>query len=98
VGLCLARAVTGKNAWQCWSVGRVRHGRHSDIRLPDWLAVTFAAYAASSRLADPPDDRLLTSAVAGALWLLLVVGLIELGLLVVCAEVLSGTEPAIGFG
>ena len=39
------------------------------------LAVTFAAYVASSRLVDPPDDRLLVSAVAGALWPLLVVGL-----------------------
>ena len=61
------------------------------------LAVTFAAYVASSRLVDRPDDRLLVSAVAGALWPLLVVGLVELGLVVVCAEVLSSnTEDAIG--
>jgi hypothetical protein len=60
------------------------------------LAVTFAAYAASNRLADPPGDRLLVSVVAGALWPLLVVGLIELGLVVVCAEILSDTEDATG--
>lgn len=59
--------------------------------------MTFAAYVANSRLVDPPDDRLLVSAVAGALWPLLVVGLVELGLVVVCAEVLSSnTEDAIG--
>ena len=58
--------------------------------------MTFAAYVASSRLVDRPDDRLLVSAVAGALWPLLVVGLIELGLVVVCAEISSDTEDATG--
>jgi len=43
-----------------------------------------------------PDDRLLVSAVAGALWPLLVVGLVELGLVVVCAEALSSNTEAIG--
>jgi hypothetical protein len=38
----------------------------------------------------------LVSAVAGALWPLLVVGLVELGLAVVCAEVLSSNTEAIG--
>ena len=60
------------------------------------LAVMLAAYVASNRVADPPDDRLLVSAVAGALWPLLFVGLIELGLVVVCAEMLSDTEDAVG--
>jgi hypothetical protein len=62
------------------------------------LAVTVAANVASNSFADPPGDRLLVSAVAGGLWPLLVVGLIELGLVVVCAEILSGTEDAIVFG
>jgi hypothetical protein len=59
------------------------------------LAVTVAANVVSN-LADPPGDRLLVSAVAGGLWPLVVVGLIELGLVVVCAEILSGTEDAVG--
>ena len=59
------------------------------------LTTTYPPYRPTLSV-DPPDDRLLVSAVAGALWPLLIVGLIELGLVVVCAEILSDTEDAVG--
>jgi hypothetical protein len=59
------------------------------------LTTTYPPYRPTLSV-DPPDDRLLVSAVAGALWPLLVVGLVELGLVVVCAEALSSNTEAIG--
>ena len=60
------------------------------------LAVTFAAYVASSRLVDPPDDRLLVSAVAGALWPLLVVAWSSWAWSWFAPVLSSNTEDAIG--
>jgi hypothetical protein len=60
------------------------------IYLCGWLAVTFAAYAAGRRLADresPPDHPLVVSLAAGAVWPLLVVGLVELSSIVVYTKV-----------
>jgi Na+-transporting NADH:ubiquinone oxidoreductase subunit NqrE len=56
------------------------------IYLGGWLAVTCAAYAARRRLADresPPDHPMLVSFAAGAVWPLLVVGLVELSSIMV---------------
>jgi hypothetical protein len=60
------------------------------IYLGGWLAVTFVAYAAGKRLTDresPPGHPLLVSLAAGAVWPLLVVGLVELSSIVVYAKV-----------
>jgi hypothetical protein len=56
--------------------------------LVGWLLVTFAAYAAGRRLSDrqtAPDQPLMVvlSLAAGAVWPLLVVGLVELSSVVV---------------
>ncbi len=51
------------------------------IYVGGWLTVSFAAIAARRRLSDsesPPDHPLLVSIAAGAVWPLLVVGLVEL--------------------
>jgi hypothetical protein len=55
-----------------------------------WLAVTCAAYAAGRRLSvreSPPGHPLMVSFAAGAIWPLLVVGLVELGLIIVYIKV-----------
>jgi hypothetical protein len=60
------------------------------IYLGGWLAVTFVAYAAGKRLTgheSPPGHPLLVSLAAGAVWPLLVVGLVELSSIVVYAKV-----------
>jgi hypothetical protein len=60
------------------------------IYICGWLAVTFAAYAAGRRLTDgesPPGHPLLVSVAAGAVWPLLVVGLVELSSIMVFAKV-----------
>ena len=53
------------------------------IYLCGWLPVTFAAYAASKRLADkrsPASRPLFVSLIAGGLWPVLVVGMVELSI------------------
>jgi hypothetical protein len=66
-----------------------------------WLLVTFAAYAAGRRLSDrqtAPDHPVMVvlSVAAGAVWPLLVVGLVELSSVVVFTRVPSKTTH--GFG
>jgi hypothetical protein len=67
-----------------------------------WLLVSVAAYAAGKRLSDrdTPPDQLLTIVVslgAGAVWPLLVVGLVELSSVMVFTKVPSrpGTGVAV---
>jgi hypothetical protein len=60
------------------------------IYLCGGLAVTCAAYAAGRHLTDhesPPAHPLLVSLVAGAVWPLLVVGLVELSSIIVFTKV-----------
>ncbi|PXX13324.1 hypothetical protein [Mycolicibacterium moriokaense] len=69
------------------------------IYLGGWLAVSFVAHAAGRRLTggeSPPDHPLLLSFVAGAVWPLLVVGLVELSSIMVLTRVQPKTAPAIG--
>ena len=61
------------------------------IYLIGWLLVTFAAYAAGRRLSDrqtAPDHSLIVmlSLAAGAVWPLLVVGLVELSSVMVLTK------------
>jgi hypothetical protein len=67
------------------------------IYLVGWLPVTFAAFAAGKRLTDrqsPPGHQMMVSVAAGAIWPLLVVGLVEMSSLLVFAKVHS--KPASG--
>jgi hypothetical protein len=60
------------------------------IYLGGCLAVTCAAYAAGRRLTDresPPAHPLMISFAAGAIWPLLLVGLVELGSIIVYTKV-----------
>jgi hypothetical protein len=60
------------------------------IYLGGWLAVTCAAYATGKRLTDresPPGHPLMVSFAAGAIWPLLVVGLVELSSIIVFTKV-----------
>jgi hypothetical protein len=60
------------------------------IYVGGWLAVTSAAYAAGRRLTDresPPGHPLMVSFAAGAIWPLLVVGLVELGSIIVYTKI-----------
>lgn len=60
------------------------------IYLGGWLAAAFAAFAAGRRLTvreSPPCHPLLVSVAAGAVWPLLVVGLVELSSIVVFTRV-----------
>ncbi len=60
------------------------------IYLLGWFAVACAAYAAGRRLAEPeslPVHPLLVGLAAGAVWPLLVVGLVELSSIVVLTRV-----------
>jgi Na+-transporting NADH:ubiquinone oxidoreductase subunit NqrE len=69
------------------------------IHLGGWLAVACAAYAASRHLADresPPGHPLVVSLVAGAVWPLLVVGLVELSSIMVLTKVLPKSESNVG--
>jgi hypothetical protein len=62
------------------------------IYLGGWLAVTCAAHAAGRRCTDresPPVHPLIVSLAAGAVWPLLVVGLVELSPIIV----LNRVEP-----
>jgi hypothetical protein len=69
------------------------------IYLGGWLAVTCAAYAAGTRLTDresPPGHPLMISVAAGAIWPLLLVGLVELGSIIAFTKVHS--KPASNVG
>jgi hypothetical protein len=69
------------------------------IYLGGWLAVTCAAYAAGRRLADresPPHHPLLVSLVAGAVWPLLLVGLVELSSIIVFTKVQPKPASSVG--
>jgi len=64
-----------------------------------WIIASFAAYAAGKRLADrsePAVHPLLLSVAAGAVWPLLVVGLVELSSVMVFTKVPS--KPGTGVG
>ncbi len=59
------------------------------VYLIGWLPVTFAVYAGGRRVADrqsPPEHPLMVSFAAGAVWPLLVVGLVELSSVMVFAR------------
>jgi Na+-transporting NADH:ubiquinone oxidoreductase subunit NqrE len=71
------------------------------IYLIGWLPVSVAAYAAGRRLADRrthPDHPLMVivSLGAGAIWPLLVVGLVELSSVMVLTKVPSKPRRSIG--
>jgi hypothetical protein len=69
------------------------------IYLGGWLAVACAAYAAGRRLTDsesPPDHPLLMSLAAGAVWPLLVVGLVELSSVIVLTRVQPKIASEVG--
>ena len=69
------------------------------IYLGGWLAVACAAYAAGRRLTDseaPPDHPLLVSLAAGAVWPLLVVGLVELSSIIVLTRAQPKTASEVG--
>ena len=68
------------------------------IYLGGWLAVSFVAHAAGRRLTvgESPDHPLLLSLAAGAVWPLLVVGLVELSSIMVLTRVQPKTASAVG--
>ena len=71
------------------------------IYLIGWLPVSFAAYAAGKRLADrrTPAQQpfmVIVSLAAGAIWPLLVVGLVELSSVMVFTKVPSKPRPSVG--
>ena len=69
------------------------------IYLGGLLTVTFVAHAVGWRLTHreaPPDHPLLVSLAAGAVWPLLVVGLVELSSIVVFARVQPKTASEVG--
>lgn len=69
------------------------------IYVSGWLAVTVAVYAAGRRMTDrvkPATHPLMVSVAAGALWPLLVVGLVELSSIIVLTKVPSKSRPPVG--
>ena len=69
------------------------------IYLGGLLPVTFAVYAAGRRLGDrqsPADHPLLVSLVAGVVWPLLVVGLVELSSIIVFTRVQPKIASEVG--
>jgi hypothetical protein len=71
------------------------------IYLAGWLPVSFAAYAAGRRLTDgltPARHSLMVmvSVAAGAVWPLLVVGLVELSSVMVLTKVPSKPRRSVG--
>jgi len=69
------------------------------IYLGGLLTITFAAHAVGRRLTDseaPPDRPLLVSLAAGAVWPLLVVGLVELSSIIVFTRVQPKTASEVG--
>jgi hypothetical protein len=68
------------------------------IYLSGWLVVTIGAYTAARHLNDrrePAPHPLWVSVVAGLLWPLLLVGLVELSSLVVVTKAQSKAEPGV---
>jgi hypothetical protein len=64
-----------------------------------WVLSSFAAYAAGKRLIDrqsPAVHPLMVSVVAGALWPLLVVGLVEMSSVMVLTKVPAKPQNSIG--
>jgi len=69
------------------------------IYVGGWLAVTVAVYAAGRRLTDreaPATHPLMVSVAAGAVWPLLVVGLVELSSIIVFTKVPSKSRSSVG--
>jgi hypothetical protein len=69
------------------------------VYLSGWLSVSIAAYAAGRRLTDresPAAHPLMVSVVAGAVWPLLVVGLVELSSIIVLTKVPSKSRSSVG--
>ena len=71
------------------------------IYLIGWLPVSFAVYAAGKRLAEPrraADDLLMVivSLAAGAVWPLLVVGLVELSSIVMLTRRPAASRDRVG--
>jgi hypothetical protein len=69
------------------------------VYLGDWLSVTIAADAAGRRLTDresPAAHPLIVSVVAGAVWPLLVVGLVELSSIMVFTKVPAKSRSSVG--
>jgi hypothetical protein len=67
--------------------------------LTGWLLVALVAYAAGRRYTDrrsPAPHPLRVSAVAGAVWPLLVVGVVEMSTLVVWSKVHAKPRPGAG--
>jgi hypothetical protein len=99
-GFCLDLGFMGKSTCQRRRDKGVRVvGILVLIYLSGWLPVTIAAYAAGRRLCDrysPARHPLAVSLVAGALWPLLVVGLVELSSVMVYTKVQSKPGPGVG--
>ena len=69
------------------------------IYLCGWLPVTLAAYAASKRLVDkraPAPRPFFVSLIAGGLWPLLVVGMVELSSVIVYMKLQPKPAPGVG--
>jgi hypothetical protein len=69
------------------------------IYLGGWMAATLAVYEAGRRFSDrrsPPPHPLGVSIVAGSVWPLLVLGLVELSSVVMYTKVRSRLGPRVG--
>jgi hypothetical protein len=71
------------------------------IYLTGWLLVSFTAYAAGRRLTDRQTPAthptmVMVSVAAGAMWPLLVVGLVELSSIMVLTKAPSKPRPIVG--
>ena len=96
MAVCLVLDLVGKSAPNVVESqgGTFMVGTLIAIYLIGWLPVSFAAYAAGKRLADrrsAADQPLMmvVSLAAGAIWPLLVVGLVELSSVMVLTKVPS---------
>ena len=64
-----------------------------------WVVAGFVAYAAGKRLSQrhsPPAHPVIVSVAAGAVWPLLVIGLVELSSVMMLTKVPSKPRPSIG--
>jgi hypothetical protein len=69
------------------------------IYFAGWIVTGFAAYAAGKRLShrhSPAVHPLLVSVAAGAVWPLLLIGLVELSSVIVLTKVPSKPRPSLG--
>jgi len=103
VAVCLVLELVGKSAPNAVEPqgGNAMVGTLIAIYLIGWLPVSVAAYAAGTRLADRrarPDQPLMVvvSLGAGAIWPLLVVGLVEMSSVMVLTKVPSKPRRSIG--